>query len=150
MWNSGQEIDLLEMINKGIFILRRTWFVCFLILLISVGASGAYVKHTYVPMYEAKATFAVTREMNGEKSYQYNKEATDEVAVSFSSIITSDVMKDAMCSDLDMEYLPPTISAKRSGTTNLFTVVSNGKDADMVSAVMQAFLDNYARVFRVT
>ena len=90
MWNSGQEIDLLEMINKGIFILRRTWFVCFLILLISVSASGAYVKHTYVPMYEAKATFAVTREMNGEKSYQYNKEATDEECIQACKLACAD------------------------------------------------------------
>ena len=150
MWNNGQEIDLLEMIGKALFILRRTWFICFLVLIIGVGASGAYVNHTYVPTYETKATFAVSREMNGEKSFQYNKEATDELAVSFSSIITSDVMKDAMSNDLGMEYLPATISAKRIGTTNLFTVVSSGRDAEMVRAVMQAFLDNYARVFRVT
>ena len=86
MWNNAKEIDLMEMIGKGIFIIRRTWFICFLVLILAVGASGTYVRRTYVPQYETKATFAVSREMNGEKNYQYNKEATDELAVSFSSI----------------------------------------------------------------
>ena len=149
MWNNNKEIDLLEMLNKALIIFRRTWILLILLLAITETAAGAYVKFSYVAVYYDKVTFAVTREQNGESSYQYNKEATDELAVSFSSIVSSDVMKDAMCHDLGVEFLPATISAERIGTTNLFTVVSSGGNAEEVSKVIQAFLNNSARVFRV-
>ena len=96
MWNNNKEIDLLEMLNKALIIFRRTWFLLILLLAITVTAAGAYVKFSYVAVYYDKVTFAVTREQNGESNYQYNKEATDELAVSFSSIVSSDVMRDAM------------------------------------------------------
>ena len=150
MQNHENEIDLLELFNKLIFVLRRTKYIFILVFILSMTACVKYVEHTYVPFYESQVTFAVSRELNGETTYQYNKKATDELATSFSSIVSSDVMKDAMLKDLGMDKLPATLEAKRVGTTNLFTVVASGTDAKGASDVIRVFLDNYARVFRIT
>ena len=104
---NNKELDILELIGKILWIFRRTWFWLTLVLVAVMALAGMYVKRTYVAVYSDKATFAVTREQNGESNYQYNKEATDELAVAFSSIVSSDVMMDAMCKDLEVEFCQP-------------------------------------------
>ena len=62
MWNNNKEIDLLEILNKALIVFRRTWFLLILLLAITVGAAGVYVKFSYVAVYYDKVTFSVTRE----------------------------------------------------------------------------------------
>lgn len=143
-------IDLSELFDRILHLLLRTWKIGVLFLVLAVAASVAYVHVTYKPIYETKMSFAVSRELNGEKTYQYNKNAADELATSFESILHSDVMMEAMQAELGSDTLPAEMTASRIGTTNLFTIFVRDGNPENVSKVMNAFLNNYAKVFRAT
>ena len=143
-------IDLYDLFRKVFQFVIRTWKIAVPVLILTAAGAAAYIYMTYTPMYESKATFAVTKEMNGEENYLYNKDAADELSVSFESILYSDVMQDAMKADLGIDIRIAQITASRVGTTNLFTVAAQSEDPQAAEDVMQTFLDNYARVFRAT
>ena len=143
-------IDLYDLFRKVFQFVIRTWKIAVPVLILTAAGAAAYIYMTYTPMYESKATFAVTKEMNGEENYLYNKDAADELSVSFESILYSDVMQDAMKADLGIDIRIAQITARRVGTTNLFTVAAQSEDPQAAEDVMQTFLDNYARVFRAT
>lgn len=144
------EIDLLELLNKAFRMVMGTWKILLPVLVAATVASTVYAKVTYKPLYESKTSFAVSKELNGEKNYQYNANAADELSTSFESLLYSDVMVDALCADIEEPVLPAQITCRRIGTTNLFTVYVRGDNPEDVSKVMQAFLDNYAKVFKAS
>lgn len=150
MEDNEMTIDLAEVAGKMLRAVLKTWKIALPVLFLAALATAAVAALTYTPLYEAKTTFAVTKEMNGEENYLYNKDATDELSVSFESILYSDVMQGAMCDELGTETLPAELLSSRVGTTNLFTVAASGEDPDAVSNVLDAFLNNYGRVFRST
>lgn len=143
-------IDLYDIFRKLFQIILRTWKIAAAVIIAAAAATVWYVHVSYVPMYETKAAFAVSRELNGEKNYLYNKNAAEELSVSFESILYSDVMQDAMKEQLGTNVLPAQIIFGKIGTTNLFTVSAQSQDPDSAEQVIQAFLDNYARVFRAS
>lgn len=148
MEHNYDTIDLYDLVRKIFQFLLRTWKAALPVLLLTACGTAAFIRLSYTPLYESRATFAVTKEMNGEENYLYNKDAADELSVSFESILYSDVMQDAMKADLGTETLPASIVASRVGTTNLFTVAAQSEDPEAAEKVVQVFLDNYARVFR--
>lgn len=143
-------IDLIELFNKGLRMVIGTWKIILPVLIAATAVSAVYVRLTYEPVYESKTSFAVSKELNGETTYQYNTNAADDLSTSFQSLLYSDVMVDALCADIGTEVLPAEISSARIGTTNLFTVYVRGRNPDDVSNVIQAFLNNYAKVFKAS
>lgn len=148
MESNEMTIDLYGLAGKMVRGFLKTWKAALAVLLLAGTATSVFTGLTYRPIYESKTTFAVSREMNGEENYLYNKDATDELSVSFESILYSDIMQDAMCAELGAQTLPAQLVSSRVGTTNLFTVAAQGEEPKEVKKVIDAFLDNYARVFR--
>lgn len=148
--NDEMEIDLIELFNKAFRMILGTWKIILPILIAAAIAAAVYVKISYEPYYETRTSFAVSKEMNGESNYQYNANAADELSTSFESLLYSDVMVNALCSDLGTKVLPAEMVSTRIGTTNLFTVTVRGQNPKDVENVMQAFLDNYAKVFKAS
>ena len=96
MEHNYDTIDLYDLVRKIFQFLLRTWKAALPVLLLTACGTAAFIRLSYTPLYESRATFAVTKEMNGEENYLYNKDAADELSVSFESILYSDVMQDAM------------------------------------------------------
>lgn len=150
MENDEMSIDLYDLFRKLLQVILRTWKFMALVLLAAAIGTAAYIHHTFTPLYESKTTFAVSKELNGEENYLYNKEAADELSASFEAILYSDVMQDALRAELGTTVLPAQIISSRVGTTNLFTVAARSENPGAAEQVIQAFLDNYARVFRAS
>lgn len=148
MERNEMEIDLIELFNKALRMMLGSWKILAAVLILLTIVSTVYARVTYEPSYESRTSFAVSKELNGEKNYQYNINAADELSTSFESLLYSDVMMDELCSDIGEAVLPAEISSSRIGTTNLFTVYVRGSNPDDVEKVIQAFLDNYAKVFK--
>lgn len=150
MEHNEMEIDLIELINKVFRAILASWKIVTPVLLFVTIVSAVYARITYDPVYESRTSFVVSKELNGEKNFQYNINAADELSSSFESLLYSDVMTEALCSDIGEDALPAEITAGRIGTTNLFTVYVRGNNPDDVEKVLQAFLDNYAKVFKAS
>ena len=148
MEENEMTLDLYDLAGKMLRAFWRSWKAALCVFLAAALGTAVFTGFTYSPVYEAKTTFAVSKEMNGEENYLYNKDATDELSVSFESILYSDIMQDALCAQLGTQTMPARLEAGRIGTTNLFTVSARGDDPKTVREVIDAFLDNYARVFR--
>lgn len=143
-------IDLNEIINKMFQAIRKSWKIFLLFFLVVQVAAAAYVKFTYRPEYGAEVTFAVSKELNGEKNYEYNRKATDELETSFTSIVNSDIMQNEMLDHLKNDKKIVTLTSDRIGTTNLFTVTAKASEKDDAVQMIKAFMESYPTVFKKT
>lgn len=143
-------IDINELLKKAFAALLRSWKTGLLLILLGMGIMGYRTYRNYRPMFRSQVTFVVSREINGEKSFFYNKKATENLAVSVQSLLNSDLMTEAICEELQMDYIPAALGFWQVGTTNLFTVYADGTTKEQSKQVVDAFVNNYPRVFRIS
>lgn len=135
---------------KGV--LRYWW----LILIICVLTSGGMFLRSYSgfnPRYEVSATFTVntqTLSLTGEGipsfSTVYDNATATNLADTFPYILSSNILSDAICSDLDISYVPASLSAKVISSTNMFTLTAVGSDPQMTFDVLNSAMKNYPSV----
>ena len=150
MHRESEAFDLLDLFSKGIFMVRRTLKFFIPVFLLAMILTGYMTRRQFVKTYQQEVTFAASREENGKTSYTGNVAACDDIfGEKNESVLTSELMKKTLCNELDMDSLPAKISAERVGSSNLLTVTISGTDSQAVENVMNAFLENYTKVFRM-
>ena len=101
-------IDLRILLSDFGRVVRRTWLLGVVLMLLFSGIFSLKAKMSYRPMYRASATFTVyvvdplQSEVRG-----YNTATAEQMAKTFPYILTSGALKDMVKRDLDIPALPP-------------------------------------------
>lgn len=147
--NDENKIDLMLYIQRILLSLKRTWKLGIILILLSCIIQIFGTWYHYRPMYESKVTFSVIKEYNGSSSFTYNKEATERLAGSFLTIIESDLMVNAICQDMKVDYIPARFRIERIASTNLFSVYAQSGNAKDAKDTLDALTRNYSQISKV-
>ena len=147
--NEKEPLNLAEILTgfgKG---LKKLWYIA-LILTILLGFIGyrRYSKR-YVPNYESKATFSITApeyEGRDDMSYTNNSQLASVLSVSFNYIINNEVFYEIIKEDLNIKYIPCTISINSVESTNILSINVSGSNPEMNYKVLESIMKNYGSV----
>lgn len=156
MSNTENKNDVLSKTHVAIYFsdflkgARRLWWLCIILAVLIGGFRYISDYRSYVPMYRSSVTFTVTSQnsqstISGISSYSfyYDASATSQLTETFPYILQCNILQDAIINDLDLTYMPASLSASFVPGTNLFTLTSSGKDPQMVYDVLLSAIENY-------
>lgn len=142
-----EKIDVFSLLRRFSKHLKRLW-VLVLALAVALGSVNYLrARRSYVPMYEAKATFSVISGYAEDdvfsSSYYYDNTAAKELAAAFPHLLSTDMMRDLMMEYLGKSYINGSITANSVADTNLFELrvrSSSAQDAyDILGAVIECY-----------
>ena len=99
----------------------RAWALILVIALVCAMAVYVYIDRVCVPSYRAEATLVLTTRDSGS-SFSSNLDSSAKLAVVFTEILNSPVMRNKVLDDLDMESFTGSINAEVIESTNLLTI----------------------------
>ena len=138
-----EKIDIISFLDDILNRLRSFWWVI-LLLTVGLGAMNYFRSTTYyTPSYKAEATVSVEIMNGGTYS---NENTAEQMGKVFPYILTSGALSEVVAEDLNMSYVPGSISAKNIEGTNLLTITVSGSNPDKVYQVLQSVLKNYPEV----
>ncbi len=149
---SNQDTKIYIYFSDFLKAVKKFWWVCvaFAVLL---GGYSFYDGYTnYTPKYQAYATFTVSTQnsssVNGISAYSfyYDASAANQLAKTFPYLLQTNILKDAIKEDLDVEVLPASLSAQSVAGSNIFTLSSTGLDPQLTYDVLVSTIDNYPAV----
>ena len=132
---------------------RFWWLIALMALLLGgIMFYRSYVR--YSPMYKVSATFTVHTEnpiLQGESgvsaySFYYDRNSAMQFADVFPYILQSNLLQKQVCEDLELAYMPASVSATCVPETNMVTLTTVGMDPQLTHDVLLSVLDNYPSV----
>ncbi len=147
--DKGIEINLSEIIKGA----RKLGVLCIVLALLFGGVVFVKEYTSYVPKYTAQATFTVSTQnasssMGGVSvySFYYDSATANQLTETFPLILSSNLLQDAVCEDLDITRLPATLSATAVEGSNMFTLSATGTNPQMTYDVLNSVIENYPSV----
>lgn len=147
--NDENKIDIMSYIYKMISGIHKTWVIGLVIMIFFASLNIPNLWKKQVPTYSSKVTFSVIKDYNGTSSFSYNKTATENLALSFLTIINSDLMVNAICQDLNVTSIPATFRVERIESTNLFSVYATSTNPNDAKNTLDSLLKNYTQISKV-
>lgn len=130
--------------------LRRLWWLCILLTVLSAGVFALRSYMRYSPQYRASATFTVQTQRVGTSSsgissytFYYDRSTASQLEATFPSIIQSNILIDMIKNDLGVRGLGAYLSAESVSGTNMFTITATGSNPETVYQVLQSAIRNY-------
>ena len=126
--------------------------VALAVLLGGVQFYRSYVR--YSPEYTVSATFTVHTEnavLSGDNgvsaySFYYNKNTADQLATVFPYVVSNPILKEQVCTDLDVSSMPATVTAKCIADTNMVTLTAKGSNPQLTYDTLDSVIKNYSSV----
>ena len=122
-------------------VLRNCWMLILAALIAGMGAKLA-LDWLWTPEYTSTITYAVLSKSASATS-RANYNAANEVAVKYSSMLESHLMKERICQALGVDTLPGTITAQVEGETNLLQVSATAPSSRMAFEMVRAVDAHY-------
>ncbi len=132
---------------------RKFGWIC-VVLAIVFGLITFIYKHvTYVPKYDAEATFTVSIQNSSSSiggvsvySFYYDSATANQLAQTFPHILTSNLLQDAICEDLGTQYVGAVLSAENVSGSNMFTIRSRAITPERAYEVLLSAVENYPKI----
>lgn len=128
----------------------KFWWVALALSILFCSLMFIKSKFNFRPQYTVSATFTVNTEtlsLNGEGipsySYVYDNATATQLADTFPYILSSNILTEAICHELQIDYVPVSLSASAVSTTNMFVLTAVGSDPDMTYNVLKSAMNNY-------
>lgn len=141
-----QDLDLLVLFEDFLRQIRRTWLLG-LVLILVFGCGMLFLKrHTYVPTYEAYASFTV-RVANPLYSDlgTYNERTAQIMSDTFPSIVTSGLLQQKIMEELELSQAPA-IAITASSQSSIFTLKVRDPDPQRAYDTLNAVITCYPEV----
>ncbi len=133
--------------------LKKFWFVCIALAVLLASVSVVKEKLDYVPKYTASTTVVVSTQSSTSSvagisvySFYYDTSTAQTLTDIFPFILSSNLLQDAVCADLDIEKVPVTLDASSSPGSNMFTLTATGLEPQITHDVLVAAVENYPDV----
>ncbi len=138
--NNELPIDVYSIIRA---LLKDWWMILTAGLL---GAMIAYfmVGNAYTPTYTSSMTFIVSSK--GSTSNLSDLTAANEMAETFGEVLNSRLLKKKVQQELNLGYLPGTISTSVVEGTNLMTLKVSAPSPEHAFKIMKSVLNNYSEI----
>ncbi len=137
-------IDIKAIIDDVLRELKRLFWIVLVLMVLLAAVFYVRAKRSYVPYYTTSATFTIN--VGSQSSSYFNSAMAAQLEKTFPSILTSGVLKEVVCNDLGLSYLPGTISAVALSETNLFTISVSGRDPETIYQILESVVKNYPEV----
>lgn len=135
------DINLKNIINFIWKSFTKLWWLP-IELAIIVGAVFWYRGYvSYSPTYQTSAVYMVESATESYSSEYRNATTTAQVVNTFSYILKSTSLKDMVLEQLDMSYMPATISASVMGSTNMMTLTASGSNPALTYQTLNAVVE---------
>ncbi len=132
---------------------KRFWFVCIVLAVICGCFFVVSQKLSYKPTYSTSATLIVSTQNEGASvggisvySYYYDSTTAIKLSETFPFILSSNLLQNAICEDLDIEVVPVKISVSSVAGSNMFTMSATGKEPQITYDVLVSAIEKYPSV----
>ena len=132
----------------------KFWWIGVLLALLLGGYQfyKSYIR--YVPMYRATATYTVHTQTSANTtdkgvdsySFYYNRNTADQLQKVFPYVVGNELLQDQVCADLQLPYMPASVSASVLPGSNMITLTTRGRDPQLTYDVLQSVVENYDSV----
>lgn len=149
-----EEEDKIELpVNAILSAFLKFWYVTLALALLCGGAMLYRSVSNFTPLYRSSVTFTVHTQEVGSSgigmtsySFSYNRATANQLSSTFPNIIKSNILQDIICNELEISYLPVTLSASSVKGTNMFTITAEGRDPELTYDILQSVIRNYPAV----
>ena len=133
--------------------IRRFGWLCIVLSVLLGAVSFVKEQVQYVPMYTAESTFTVSTENSSTSiggvsvySFYYDSTTANQLSETFPLILSSGLIQNAVCEDLDVSFLPATLNSVAVEGTNMFTLTATAKDPQQAYDVLCSAIENYPTI----
>ena len=154
--NMQQENDYIDLgvllidFWKGI---KKFWYIFIILMALGIGAMLGYRYVTYVPMYQASASFTVKtigdmldNEVNTAYGFFYDKNTADQIEKTFPYILSSGILQKQLCKELGTTYVNGTVTAQVIADSNLVTLSARSSNQEDAKKILDAVIVVYPQV----
>ena len=141
-----EKIDLFYYLSQYGQMIKQTWYVLIILLLLTVSLVYIRIRYFYTPQYRISASFSVD---SGSSEYysDYTTSITlNQLSATFPYILESGALKKIVCEDIGAEELPGTITASVVDSTNLFQISVTSENAQTAQKILTSVIKNYPTV----
>ena len=139
-------IDLTEYFDrlyKGLLKLYKIG-LALIVLMALVNVTKTMI--TYRPMYKSSMTVVVSEQ---DKNILVTTDSTEETNLAFQKVLTSSSMYKIIQNDLQMSYVPATLSVQLVNNTNFMIISSTANNAEDAYRVIQSVASNYGQLTKL-
>lgn len=129
--------------------LQKFWWICVAAAVIAGGFKAVNERINYSPKYSSSAILTVstqnTSSVGGISVYNfyYDSTAASQLSDIFPNILSLNILQDMICEDLDLTYMPASLSASAVASTNMVTLTATGADPQLTYDVLISAIDNF-------
>lgn len=150
---SEDSLNLQVLLKDIIKILKRSWWVIIAAFVCLTAIYCGYQKYTYVPTYEAKASFTVNTtssyaEIAASYGFYYDSANAEQMAKVLPYILKSSVFNEILKEELGTDKINGTISLSAIKNSNLFSVSVVSKDPQDAKNILDAVVKKLPDVSR--
>lgn len=138
--NNELPLDIYSIIRA----LLKDWWMIISAGLVGVILAYIMVNVAYTPSYISSMTFIVSSK--GSTNSLSNLTAANEMAETFSEVLNSRLLKKRVQEELNLSYLPGTISTTVVEGTNLMTLRVSAPSPEHAFKIMKSVLNNYTEI----
>lgn len=131
---------------------KRLWWVCLLICAVLGTSMFVQAYSNYVPVYTSSATLTVTTQHSASVNsisvytFYYDASTASQLETTFPIILRSNLLQDAICENMGIDYVPASLNASSVPGTNMFTMTATGRDPQMAYDVLLSAIEKFPSV----
>ena len=138
--NSEMPLDIYSLLRA----LVKDWWMILTAGLIGAMIAYMMVGSAYTPSYTSSMTFIVSSK--GATSSLSDLTAANEMAETFSEVLNSRLLKKKVQQELNLSYLPGTITTSVVNGTNLMSLKVSAPSPEHAFKIMKSVLNNYSEI----
>lgn len=138
--NSDLPLDIYSILRA----LVKDWWMILTAGLIGAMIAYMMVGSAYTPSYTSNMTFIVSSK--GSTSSLSDLSAANEMAETFSEVLNSRLLKKRVQQELNLSYLPGTITTTVVEGTNLMSLKVSAPSPEHAFKIMKSVLNNYTEI----
>ncbi len=130
--------------------LRKFWWIIAIVCVVCCAFNVFRYHRSYTPMYMVEATFTVstqnkTTSISGISAYNfyYDASTASHLSSTFPHILSSNLLQEAVMSDLNTSTLPVSLTASSVSGSNMFTLRATGNDPQLTYDALVSTMENY-------
>ena len=149
---SGKNPTVVIYLSDFIKGFKKIWWLCVILAVVLGSVRFVVGINSYKPYYTVSSTLTVSTQnssvaINGitSYSYKYDTSTAERLSLTFPCILSSRLLQDDICDDLNITDMPVTLSV-HTVSGNMFTITAVGEEPQLTYDVLVSAIENYPSV----
>lgn len=129
---------------------KKFWWAIAIVCVLCCTFNVFRYHKSYTPMYKAEVTFTVSTQdkvssINGISAYNfyYDASTASHLASTFPYILSSNLLQEAVASDLNLTSVPVSLTASSVSGSTMFTLSATGYEPQLTYDALISTMENY-------